>query len=105
MAVTWNDASEVVAGKMIRGELSPNATTSDKLMPPFDAVPPLLRKKEGKEEVIEKIGYFAYSAAMNQSKGIEDVSEWVKILERASNQHNLSGVFLKIGDRSSKGEE
>ena len=94
---TLSDLSEVVAGLMILGRLSPSAVIQDNLIPPYDELHKLMKSKRfDPETVIEKIGISAYRSAKQAAESVEGMKQdWPLLLEQAASRYEAGRIFSK----------
>ena len=104
---TLSDLSEVVAGLMILGRLSPSAVIQDNLIPPYDELHKLMKSKRfDPETVIEKIGISAYRSAKQAAESVEGMKQdWPLLLEQAASRYEAGRIFSKVGARLMQGED
>jgi len=101
----WTDISEVVAGKLFRGQVSPNAINPESLIEPYGKIVPLLKKGESTEKIIEVIGPESYRVALeaaDRSKSIP--ANWPLMLDKAAALHDAGTLMDKLSKKFLAGE-
>lgn len=108
MPLSWNDCSEIVCGKVIKGECSPNAVRPDIFFPPYgDIIKAIKAGTTEIEDLIEIIGLSPVQSALEAIKNINGLGEadWVKLLERTYAAYDAGQKFEKFGKRLQRGED
>lgn len=103
------DISEVVAGMIIQGKVTPAAVRPSALMAPYDALVSLYMKKKkapSTEDIIETIGPMAYDTAIMAAEKMKNLpASWPTLLETAASRREAGQTMLKYGQRLIDGEE
>lgn len=108
MPLSWQDTSEIVCGKVIKGEYSINAVRPDIFFPPYcDIIKAIKAGTTEIEDLIEIIGLSPIQAALDSIKDINGLGEanWVKLLERTYASYTAGQHLEKFGRRLQKGDE
>ena len=108
MSITLIEASEVVSGLTITGQISPNAVRTEILFSPYDELIALYKSGVTEpEELIEKMGLGVVQASLESIKNMNGLSKanWLEILEHAFVQHNVGARLEKAGRKLQRGEE
>lgn len=103
------DISEVVAGMIINGRVTPAAVRPTALMAPYDSLVKLFMKRKktpSTEDIVEAIGPMAYDAAIGAAEKMKNLpASWPTLLETAASRREAGQILLKHGQRLVDGEE
>lgn len=108
MPMSWSDASEIVCGKVIKGEYSINAVRPDIFFPPYgDIIKAIKAGTTEIEDLIEIIGLSPVHAALEAIKEVNGLGEanWIRLLERTYAAYDAGQKFEKFGKRLQRGDE
>lgn len=108
MPLNWQDASEIVCGKVIKGEYSSNAVRPEIFMPPYDDIVKTIKAGTIEiEDLIETCGLAPVQSALDAVKDINGLGEanWVALLERSYAQYEAGTKMEKMGRKLQRGEE
>lgn len=108
MPLSWSDCSEIVCGKVIKGEYSINAVRPDIFFPPYNDIIKAIKAGTTEiEDLIEIIGLSPIQAALDSIKDINGLGEanWVRLLERTYASYTAGQHLEKFGRRLQKGDD
>jgi hypothetical protein len=104
--ISWQAASELVAGKVVFEGLDHNQVTLDMLSPPYDDV--LHAYKRGvtdPTELAEVVGLEIITACHEATKRTSGLPlDWIELLSSASARADAGKVMLQIGKTLERGE-
>lgn len=108
-ALKWQDTSEIVAGLVLSGKLSPGSVRPDSLIEPYPNLLKIVRKGKrlpSNDEVVRSIGLAAYDAALAAAGRYKKLpADWVAILERSAANNYLGSVMERTAKRLLAGED
>lgn len=103
------DISEIVAGMIIQGKVTPAAVRPTSLMAPYDSLVSLFTKSKSSptiEKIVEAIGPMAYDAAISAADKTKNLpASWPTLLETAASRREAGQAFMKHGQRLMDGED
>lgn len=106
---SWADDSEVVAGLLLEGRLSPRAVRAETFLPPYDE---MVRSIQAgiiqPDELMERVGVKPVNTAHNAAKslnGLGETTDWVSLLERSAAKFSAGMKLEQIGRKMKHGEE
>lgn len=108
MPLNWQDASEIVCGKVIKGEYSSNAVRPEIFMPPYDDIIKTIKAGTIEiEDLIEICGLAPVQSALDAIRDINGLGDanWVSLLERSYAQYEAGTKMEKMGRKLQRGEE
>lgn len=106
-AFKWQDASEVVAGYLISGELSGNSVNPVNLYPPYGEIVSHLREGKDRDELLEVIGLEAHNAAEQARERVSGKIppiKWIQILDRCALNAQASADLKKMAKDLEEGK-
>jgi hypothetical protein len=105
----WADVSEIVAGLVLTGKLTPSAVRPSTLIEPYPRLWAGMKKTKkvpAPERVIELIGLPAYQAALHAAKTVKGLpTNWITVLEQSAARHDLGQTMQKMSQRLLHGED
>ena len=108
MPLSWSDCSEIVCGKVIKGEYSSNAVRPDTFFPPYcDIIKAIKAGTTEIEELIAIIGLPPVQAALEAAKEINGLGEanWISLLDKTYAAYDAGQKLEKFGRKLQRGEE
>jgi len=108
MANSWLDVSEIVAGLILSGRISPHAVRPDLFVPPYDNMIKAIRKGENEpERLIEIIGLSPVQSAHEAVKNMNGLGDcnWVSILENSALNYDAGTKLEKFSRKLKQGED
>lgn len=108
-ALKWQDISEIVAGFIASGKLSPGSVRPESLIEPYPTLIQTIRRKKRlptSDELITLIGLANYDAITAASERYRRLpADWPAVLERAASNHYLGTVMERASKRLLAGED
>ena len=108
MPLSWQDCSEIVCGKVIKGQYSINAVRPDIFFPPYcDIIKAIKTGTTEVEDLIEIIGLSPVQAALDSIRDINGLGDanWVSLLEKTYASYDAGQKLEKAGRKLQRGEE
>ena len=108
MSLTWQDCSEITAGLVMKGKISPNAVRPEIFLSPYSNLVKLI--KEGnieKEDLIEQIGLTPIHACLQAVESLNGTgnANWVEILEHSAASYAAGIEMEKLGKKLQRGDK
>ena len=108
MSVTWEDATEVNAGLIVEGRVSPRAYRPELFLPPYDKLVRLVQDGITEiEELMLRVGLDPVQTALSAVHNMNGAGEadWLSILERTSNFYDIGIRMERSGLKLQRGED
>jgi len=88
--MNWQDASEIVCGKLWCGQLAINAVRHDLLFPPYDEIVKRIAKGDSKEDIILSVGINPIQSSIDAVESLNGLgnADWLGILEQTAIAHD-----------------
>jgi len=105
--MNWQDASEIVCGKLWCGQLAINAVRHDLLFPPYDEIVKRIAKGDSKEDIILSVGINPIQSSIDAVESLNGLgnADWLGILEQTAIAHDAGMRLEKFGKKLQKGDE
>ena len=104
----WAEASEIVAGLVLKNKICPSSVRPETFIPPYSDIIKLVKSGVVEtEEIIERVGLSPVQASLEAVKNMNGLGEknWISILEHSAMAYDAGSKLEKFGKRLQQGDE
>ena len=102
----WLALTEVVTGKVIVGELSPNVIDAEKCHPSYSALIVAMQAGSDESDLVDKYGFAPVHACRQAAHSVNGAPlDYVGLLEKAARRANVGRIVLPAAKKWEQGED